>query len=569
MKQPCLVKRIIVALLCLCGSTQAREIRTPLLLSQGPQHELYSELNHDCWFINSWVAGYGRSASAAFNRCGNEVSLSTLYFNKSTFNPQEAFSRSTIPTDFFNPLLSTSIIGPQVKYQETGVAWGANLQGFVSECIRIGFRCNLPFRNIKINRIANKGNGTSSLGGQKIDAFLNRVAPTQIQNVSGVPVKTYAYRLDFLSQLPYTCEDNCPGRSINITNYRDPDFPPNNPITISNQDVTNQTGTPVSLLQSTDGSAPDENFAIQQAVAQQLPIENAQGTSDAQRSRFDASVDYTTLSTDRKQQETLFVVPSLQGTQTTAASRVIQQHVNELIPCFDTEAENIFKRCGISFASQCIKGMGDFDTEIFGGYYFSPSLYGEAFAGITWPTGKLSDHPLQVFRQPLGNNGHYEYKLGIQTLWQPNGYAAFKGDLSWHSIQRSSECVATPFFGAQVKNIGRPLTVEIAWDYMLLHADLIFTPLAYTGLQIGYELYHKRPDEIYWFESFATDCVGKRNLIDSRVLSCTTNVTSHKIRAEAFWFCDTFDIFGGGSVVFAGRNAPKERDWHVGIIIYF
>lgn len=174
-----------------------------------------------------------------------------------------------------------------------------------------------------------------------------------------------------------------------------------------------------------------------------------------------------------------------------------------------------------------------------------------------------------MFRQPLGNNGHYEFKLGIQALWQANCYAALKGDLSWHAVQRSSECVATPFFGACVKNIGRPLDVQIAWDYLLFHADIILTPRAYTGLEIGYELYHKKRDSIYWFESYATDCQGNRNLLDSSVLSRNTNVTSHKIRAEAFWFCDTFDIFGGGSAVFAGRNAPKEHEWHMGIIVYF
>ncbi len=339
----------------------AREIRTPLLLSQGPQHELYSELNHDSWFINVWAGAYGRNASCAFNNRGKEVPYSTLYFNKSCFSPQQAFSGSKAQS-ILNPLLATSIIGPQVSYQELGVVVGSTLQGFLSECVRIGFRCNLPFRDIKIKRRENRGNGSSSLGGQTIDS----VAATQIQNVDGVSVKTYAYRLDFLSRLPYTCED-CPAQSVLIVNYADPDFPPNNPITISNQDVTNQTGTNVSLIKSDNGCVPSGDFAIQQALAQQLPIENATGSTEAERARFDASVNYTPLSVLPAEQATLFVVPSLQGTQTTAPARVIQQQVNELTACIDQEAEDVFKECGISFCPQRIKGAGDLDTEVFAG----------------------------------------------------------------------------------------------------------------------------------------------------------------------------------------------------------
>ncbi len=544
-------------------SLHAREMRTPLVHSQGPQHLLYSEINHNCWFINAWVAGYGRSAKCAYNRCGKEVPLSTLYFNKSTFSPQEAFANSTA-TDVLNPLLATSIIGPQVKYKESGVHIGAVLQAFAGECIRFGVRYNLPFRNIRIKRTANRGNGTSSLGGQTIDS----VAATQLQDVNGVAVKTYAYRLDFLSRLPYTCQD-CPAQTIPIVNYHDPDFPPSFPITISNQDITNQTGTPVSALQSLNGSIPVEPFAIQQAVAQQLPIENADGTTNAHRARFDASVNYTPLSTDPAQQATLFIVPSLQGTNTTAASRVIQQQVNELIACIDQEAEAVFQKCGISFCSQHIKGAGDFDSEAFIGYFFSPCLYGELFGGIRWPTGKLIDNAHRVFRQPLGNNGHYEYKIGFQALWQPYEYLGFKGDFSWHGVQRAAECVATPFIGAQVKNIGRPINAHIRWDYIILHADAIITPCPYYGLEVGYELYQKNRDKICINEAFATDCLGNSNRIDTSVLSRTTKVTGHKIRAEAFWFTDTFDIYAGGTQVVAGKNVPKERDWHVGIIFYF
>lgn len=312
-------------------------------------------------------------------------------------------------------------------------------------------------------------------------------------------------------------------------------------------------------------------LAISQAQAQQLPILASDGSTGARRSRFASSVNYTPLGADLANQEQLFIVPSVVGNQTVAPARVIEQQVDELIDCLHLNSEEVFQECGISFNSQCLTGAGDLDTEFFAGYFFSDCLYGEAFAGIRWPTGKCSHNPQFVFRPSLGNNGHYEGTLGLQGLWQIHAWLKVKGDFSWHKVFRSHECVASAFQGNQIKNIGVPTPARISWNYILLHADLLITPPSTPslGLDIGYELYHKKSDRICFTKKSHVDCVGNVGILDGTVLARNTKVTGHKIRGEVFWKCNRFDVFGGGSFVFAGKNVPKESDWHLGAEVYF
>ncbi len=576
--------KILYALVLITLPLSARMLFTPNVLQKGPLNELYSELKQECWWVNGWAAYYERSAKIAFDNCGQKTPLSTLFFNLPNFSAQQAFAQNMV-TVLTNPLVATSILGPRVKYNEKGVMIGADVQGYVSENVRLGFRARLPVKKIRMRRCVSQGNGCSTvpngvsdLGGQTVSS----VALEKNEDIDGANVISYAYRLDFLSRLPYSCDASCPGSNFLIVNYSDTDFPPNNPITISNQDVTNITGTNVSVIASPDGCPPEGQFAITQATAQQLPILDNTGTNipDSERARFDASVNYTPLGGLPNNQAHLFVVPSVANGQTTAPSRVIQQQVRELITCIAPEAETVFTDCGISFASQCRKGVGDFDTDFFAGYFFSQCFYGEAIVGIKWPTGKRAKSPSLVFQQPLGNNGHYEYKLEVDAFWQPSDWFNLKTDLAWNSVQGTLECVASSFIEACVKNIGVPTAAAIFWDYFVFDVDLLITPswkkwwACGLGADVGYELYHKSKDTINFKATEINDCVGNNQLLDSSVLTRNTNVLSHKIRAEAFlepsWARrHPFVLYGGGSVVIAGKNAPKESEWYVGATLFF
>ncbi len=558
----------------LVHTIQARELRTPTILHRGPINELFLELKRD-WCANFWFGEYWRSAKKAFNECGDTVNYAELYFGQSQFNAQQAFANSTAQTPT-NPLLATSILGPRIKYKEQGTVLGLNFQGWATDTWRFGVRANLPLKKVRIKRLQSCGNGSSPLGGQTT----TNLTQERVETVNGTPVRSFAYRLDFLSRLPYAC--TCLGLNYLIVNYRDPDFPFDNPVTISNQDISNENGTPVSVIKSANGTIPTGPFAISQQTAQQLPILSATGGIESSgrnipnngRARFDTSVNYLPLGADPAAQSTLFVVPSVSGNQVVAPARVIEEQVDELLDCISPTAEQVFTDCGISFAPVCLQGVGDFDTEIFAGHCFSPCVYGEIFFGMSWPTGKRVKNPLQVFKQPLGNNGHYESRVGLQGLWEPCRYAVLKADLAVSIVHKATERVAASFAGATVKNIGPTVPASIGWNYFTLHADVILThPSKTTGIDIGYELYHKSSDHISILKSSTLDCLGNCNRLSSRPLSDHTEVTSHKIRAEFFYdFClfkREGDFFIGGSHVVAGRNAPRETDFEFGFTFYF
>ncbi len=545
-------------------SLQARMLLTPLELRRGPLVKPYKDINDPDWCYNVWAAGYQRSADDAFNCDGCKVPLSTLFFGKADFKAQEAFpsSRSRL-----NPLLGLSCLSPRVKYKEDGGYFGIDLQKYYNDCWRIGFRATIPARRMRITRCKNGRYGESELGGMTVNDF----AAQDTETINGATVKSYAFRLDFLSLLPYTCEQNCPGSNICIVNYSDGDFP-NNPITISNQDITDQQGTPASAIKNDSGCIPEQPWAITQQEAQGLPPVNPDGSTTSDRGRFDSGNNYTPLSQSPEEQSTLFIVPSVAGDNTTPEARVILQQVNELLECISQEAEDAFKDCCISFNDQCFSGVGDLCTEFYTGYFYSPCLYLEGFIGARWPTGKRDDDPRLVFRQSLGNNGHYEFKLGGQVLWEAHDWITLHADITGFILSRNKECVATAFTGATVKNIGLPVLADVKWNYLLLHTDLFITPhncYNFIGV-IGYELYYKSRDDIRFCQTTAIDCLGMTATLDPCVLEENTQVTGHKIRGEAA--IDPYDwlqIYGGGSTVVGGKNVPNTSAWHLGLSVYF
>jgi hypothetical protein len=548
--------------------SDARQMFGPQDLLRGPLNKPYTDISRECWRANLWGGYYQREAKKAYDCGGHSTPLSTLFFNKPRFSPQEAFAQSSASV-VTNPLLATSILGPRIEYKEKGVMLGVDLQGYVTDCWRMGVRSTLPVGKRQLKRLASRGNGSSSLGGQTTQD----VAAERIEIVNGSEIVSYAYRLDFLSRLPYTCAD-CPARNFLIVNYHDADFPPFDPITISNQDITDLTGNPVSAIRSQNGTVPQGQLALPQAQAQQLPIINSVGNNLPQngRGRFSQTVNYTALGNSEQNQAELFIVPSVHGSHTTAMSRIIQQQVRELLACISPEAEIVFTDCGMSFDSQCVKGIGNLDTELYGGYFFSECLYGEVFGGIVFPTGRRVNNAQRPFKQAIGNNDHYEFKLGGQALYQPNSWACIKTDLSWYWAQTHDECIAASFVGARIKNIGTPIQASISWDSVLFHADLVIIPRTQfcLGATLGYELYYKSRDVVRFCAPFATDCLGNTQLLDTQVVAKNTSIVSQKIRAELFSnTVEWIQLFGGGSYVFAGKNAPKESQWYIGLSYYF
>ena len=90
---------------------------------------------------------------------------------------------------------------------------------------------------------------------------------------------------------------------------------------------------------------------------------------------------------------------------------------------------------------------------------------------------------------------------------------------------------------------------------------------------VGYNFYYKIKDTV----KFADETVTS-SLLDSGAGPWTLNTDSivnrtnqilHKAQFELFHYFDCFELFLGGAQAFAGKNAPKESDWHIGMRIEF
>ena len=127
-----------------------------------------------------------------------------------------------------------------------------------------------------------------------------------------------------------------------------------------------------------------------------------------------------------------------------------------------------------------------------------------------------------------------------------------------------------------VTNEGRMTKYECAIaagyakDSARVRASELTNPKKYPlGCTIGYELYAKRKDKICFYGSTAKDFFGVQGTLDPCVLANRTNVVAHKARFEFFCQTRSCEFFAGWTHVFAGKNAPKETSWYLGIMIGF
>ena len=544
----------------------AREMRTPLALQYGPLHKVCYNYSNSTCAGSVWASAYHRKANCAFGPCNNAtITLAQLLFGAANFRGAQAFVPGT--SSLFAPFLTRALLSPRFVYRERGGVIGADLEHCVNEKWDVGVRAVLPIRSVRVTRTKNGvTTGSSDLGGQALDDVI-------INQPDG-----FAYRLDFLSQLPYACEGL--GLQYPIVNYHDLDFPPENPITISNQDITDQNNNPVTTIKRIDGSTPSGTFAVPQAVATSLPALSADGNSGAQdeRQRFVVATDYTPLGSNISNQSTLWIVPTFDPVtgRLVAPARIIRAHVNELLDCcILPSAEALFAQCGITFNSQCIKGFGDLDTELFVRYHITDCLDAEGIFGVRFPTGKKIKNPGAVLAQPLGNNGHTELMLGAKIAWDLSDILLANLDASYSFVLPHNEQVAAAFLGATIKNIGPATSARISWNYVFCRATLtIFNPWCCTsGIIVGYEFYGKSCDKINFFccnhKGILADCLGRQQLLDGKLLAQNTKRSAHKIRGELFWDHNCISLFAGGAYTIAGKNIQKDIDWYGGIRVSF
>ena len=570
---------------------QAREILTTLPLYYAPyyyQHPVY--FNDKDWYVDIFGGAYYRSADQAFSECDGtcKVPFSTLLFGQPDFTIAQAFTDGTviIPN---NPFVTISTLSPRFEYTDKGAMFGFTVGGQFG-CERnwhAGFRTRLPIREIDVTPVCSSRTGGNDLIGETLaDVYEERVETNNFtgSNISNI---VFAARFDFLNALQRVAVTSNGGTQPMIV-YNDPSS--GNRLTIANQDVSNNipaaagafpNNTPmVAVIESTDGSIPrtvrwgNLNSSITGVVQA-----DGSGLTNLERGRFAGDINYAPLATNVVNQSHLFVVPTVKNAdpgsgQLTDGAISIQSAINAAITNLeDVTALDFLTDQGFNFCNGRSKGLGDLDAEFFIGYDWDVCgrlLTFDGLIGARFPTSDVICDCRNVLEQPLGTNGHYQFRLGFIGNFEATTWCKFHTDFFYAWVLPHTERIPASFEGALVRNIGPCVLAKTSWDYLFANADVTFLASDCCGFNVGYQVYHKRCDKIEFCEPTATDLAGVPNQpLSASVAAEKTNQTQHKIVAEFFLRTNYCELFTGYDYAVAGKNAPVDTDFYLGMIVHF
>lgn len=227
-------------------------------------------------------------------------------------------------------------------------------------------------------------------------------------------------------------------------------------------------------------------------------------------------------------------------------------------------------------------GLGDIDLDLFYEHDFCDEWRGEVWVGVRFPTGQGKDQQ-NPYQPQLGNGEHWEVKIGGLMAWQPTCWMNIKIDGMYSFVLESSETRAAAFKGATIKNFGPAVQADVDWGYAVGHVDFTFFHPCTDKVRsmVGYEIYYKTEDHLSFKQKQAESWLGRKfdaagNLVanpqdlDSGLARKNTEGIGHKVRWETSCQINKyFEIFGGGTCVFAGQNVTRDRDAHLGYNIRF
>lgn len=570
--------KVIVLILSLgtVVSIGGRQLFTPLSLTWDERQYLHddkgggrwADKDAQTWNFDLWGAGYNRYADTAFScngRCACQVPLTTLIFGKSAFTLSETFADSTINISS-NPWVTVSQIRPRIEYNEQGAYFGAQWSQDVQlfkRTFRFGIRGNMPVKMIKVARRYD-GTDTESEIETKDDAVryaLESVGP-------GGAEQTFAYRYDLVNTL---LANQTTGDRIIM--YRN-DADTANEIRIGGPRV-GVTPFGVHVKGGTVLGAPSLPFgATLTAVTGSAALAaDGSGVGADARAHFVDPAAYTTLDTTPANQSKLWLVPTFTDAgvmedNADTAMGVIERALKTV----EDSVIDYMARESIDLSTQRNMGAGDLLLQMFmQRNWHNDKIFSEAQFGVIFPTGKKVSAALTPFCMPLGNNGHYEVEAGLDLGWNAASWAGLQAGFSYHWALKGRECVAAPFSGACVKNLGPSVFANTSWNYLLTDINLTLTePLTHRfGMNMAYEFYYKTCDKICLCGTQAADLEGNTQDLCASNLTWLTKVRASKVKTEVFFNEKTGSIFGGFDYIFAGRNTPKEIGWHLGLMIEF
>ena len=455
-----------------------------------------------------------------------QKNMGNLFFNQSSFTPAET---GLVPKSVF----SNSLIAPNISYKEWGGLITAWSKRYINSKMVLGVRLDIPIKKVTFKNKTCKNyyqlaraarviqqNVATLLADPQAPESSGKVAYAK-QQVGMSEINSYTYRLDLLSDLTYGFTP--PQSNYPIVDYHDATFAPADPITIYNQDVTNEDNNPVSSLNQAPGTVPEIPYALSYLKTQELPFLAAHGESSLdQRARFSDSINYSPLGTNTQNQEQLWIMPTY-----------IQ----------DPEPKDLaaLEASGVDLCSQSRSGLGNIVTDFFTGYHISDACYAEAIFGISWPTAKKRD-PLKVLQPVLGNNGHFEFRLETQGLYDFCRWFALRADLSYNWVHNKKERLARQLAHATISNIGPITATDISWQYGRVELDAIITlPNQKSYLYCGYGFYGKKK----------------------------TSSFGHTLHGALFYDYKFVELSLSAEHMIAGKNIPKNSLGSLGLTFYF
>jgi hypothetical protein len=209
-------------------------------------------------------------------------------------------------------------------------------------------------------------------------------------------------------------------------------------------------------------------------------------------------------------------------------------------------------------------GQGDLNLEVAFKKSFDENFNGSMLIGLVVPTGKITEHEAtrSYLATPIGNNGHYEMRLGAQISYDFSNSISgiLYGSLS-HALSTQEKIIAafkgTGAFGLQPTWI----YADTSWWQMLLSGDIVAEIYNGFGLNFGYQYMFKTEDTINPLQKTAKDATGETEELSFKKVKEYSQRQSHKIKVTGFSQCfenTQFEV--GFSAIVGGEDIMKERD---------
>lgn len=261
---------------------------------------------------------------------------------------------------------------------------------------------------------------------------------------------------------------------------------------------------------------------------------------------------------------------------------VIARKIEQQAPIYSQNPFSLFSDNGFNPETSIRSGLGDIDVDVFYEHDFNEDWRGEAWVGVRLPTGNGKDYS-NPYQANLGNGEHWELKLGGLMAWQPLCWMVIKVDAMYSFVLEATETRAAAFKGATIKNFGPATKADVDWGYAVGHVDFTFfhPQTEKVRSMIGYEIYYKTQDHLSfkvkemqsWLGQAYNDAgvlVANNQPLDNDLARMNTESLAHKVRGETSCQINKyFEVFAGGSAVFAGQNVTRDWDLHAGYNIRF